>query len=138
MVHPTVSFMLLKNGIARLFPPENALLTEERLKSRTLLRVCSPLDIVVPYVMTLQVQGDRKCTDVLLLLMLMAAWAAMTFLGLIVMGIIPNDYLEPGNPQRLLNGIDYDGRICGVDSGVEVLEQTLSVVVYGTLHRTRS
>ncbi|CAM9299589.1 unnamed protein product, partial [Laminaria digitata] len=67
-----------------------------------------------------QVQnGNRKCTDVLFLLMLCGAWAAMTLLGLIVTGAIPNDSLEPGNPRRLINGIDYDGRICGVDADVE-------------------
>lgn len=68
-----------------------------------------------------QVQnGDRKCTDVLFLLMLFAAWAAMTLLGLIVTGVIPSEGLEPGNPRRLLNGIDYEGRICGVDTEVKV------------------
>ena len=68
-----------------------------------------------------QVQnGNRKCTDVLFLLMLFAAWAAMTFLGLIVTGIIPAEGLEPGNPKRLLNGIDYEGRICGVGTEVKV------------------
>lgn len=72
--------------------------------------------------MTFQVQGNRKCTDVLLLLMLMAAWAAMTCLGLVVTGVIPHESLEPGDPRRLLNGIDYESRICGVDSGVEVLK----------------
>lgn len=70
---------------------------------------------------TPQVQnGDRKCTDVLFLLLLFAAWAAMTLLGLIVTGLIPDESLEPGDPRRLINGIDYDGRICGVDTDVEV------------------
>ena len=68
-----------------------------------------------------QVQnGNRKCTDVLFLLMLFAAWAAMTLLGLIVTGMIPHDGLEPGNPKRLINGIDYEGRICGVGTQVKV------------------
>eukprot|EP00639_Heterosigma_akashiwo_P027300 CAMPEP_0194692160 /NCGR_PEP_ID=MMETSP0295-20121207/19546_1 /TAXON_ID=39354 /ORGANISM="Heterosigma akashiwo, Strain CCMP2393" /LENGTH=648 /DNA_ID=CAMNT_0039582349 /DNA_START=278 /DNA_END=2224 /DNA_ORIENTATION=- len=48
----------------------------------------------------------RKCTDILFLLLLIAC------------GVIPNDNLEPGNPQRLINGIDYNGHICGVDSAV--------------------
>ncbi|CAM9974400.1 unnamed protein product, partial [Ectocarpus sp. 8 AP-2014] len=64
--------------------------------------------------------GNRKCTDILFLLMLFAAWAAMTMLGFIVTGLIPNDGLEPGNPKRLLNGIDYEGRICGVGTTVQV------------------
>lgn len=59
--------------------------------------------------------------------MLCAAWAAMTLLGLIVTGAIPNDNLEPGDPRRLINGIDYDGRICGVDAEVEVNKRLLLV-----------
>ncbi|CAN0135739.1 unnamed protein product [Discosporangium mesarthrocarpum] len=49
----------------------------------------------------------------------MASWFGMTVLGLIVTGVIPNDKLEPGDPRRLVNGIDYNGRICGVDTEVE-------------------
>lgn len=52
--------------------------------------------------------------------MLFAAWAAMTILGLVVTGMIPHEGLEPGNPKRLINGIDYEGRICGVGSAVKV------------------
>ncbi|CAM9740877.1 unnamed protein product [Ascophyllum nodosum] len=63
--------------------------------------------------------GNRSCTDVIFLLLLCAAWAAMTALGLVVTGTIPHESLEPGKPQRLINGIDYNGRICGIDSGVE-------------------
>lgn len=44
----------------------------------------------------------------------------MTYIGLIVTGVIPHESLEPGEPRRLINGIDYDGRICGIDSGVKV------------------
>lgn len=70
---------------------------------------------------TRQVQGTkRKCTDCLFLLLLLASWFAMTFLGLIVTGVISSGSLEPGDPRRLINGIDYDGRICGVDTGVKV------------------
>ena len=34
----------------------------------------------------------------------------MTYLGV--------DGITNGDPDILLNGIDYDGRICGVDEGV--------------------
>lgn len=75
-----------------------------------------------------QVQnGNRKCTDILFLLMLWMAWGAMTILGLIVTGVVSHESLEPGDPRRLLNGIDYDGRICGVDSAVKV-RQNISLV----------
>ncbi|CAM9104071.1 unnamed protein product, partial [Phaeothamnion confervicola] len=64
---------------------------------------------------------NRKCTDVLCLLLMVAAWGAMTIIGLIVTGVISNPNLEPGVPARLINGIDYQNRICGVDSGVKNL-----------------
>lgn len=74
-----------------------------------------------------QVQnGNRKCTDFLFLLLLFMAWAAMTMLGLIVTGVIPHDGLEPGNPKRLINGIDYEGRICGVGTQVQVNQRPLT------------
>lgn len=65
--------------------------------------------------------GGRKCTDILFLLLIFLTWFAMTVLGFIVTGAIPNASLEPGDPRRLINGIDYDGRICGVDPEVKVL-----------------
>ncbi|CAM9571680.1 unnamed protein product [Ectocarpus sp. 6 AP-2014] len=55
--------------------------------------------------------ADRRCTDVLFMLVLILAWLAMTYLGV--------DGISNGNPDLLLNGIDYDGRICGVDDGVK-------------------
>ncbi len=65
-------------------------------------------------------EKKRGCTDILLLLMLIACWAAMTGVGLVVTGLVNegNTVLPTGDPRRLLNPVDYDGRICGVDSGV--------------------
>lgn len=63
------------------------------------------------------------------MLMLIVAWIAMTGLGLIVIGVIPSDSLEPGDPRRLLNGIDYNHRICGVDSGVKVKAVSETIVL---------
>lgn len=54
---------------------------------------------------------NRRCTDVLFMLTLVMAWVAMTYLGA--------DGIANGDPDILLNGIDYDGRICGVDAGVK-------------------
>lgn len=45
------------------------------------------------------------------MLVLVLAWVAMTGLGY--------DGIANGDPQVLLNGIDYDGRICGVDADVK-------------------
>lgn len=54
---------------------------------------------------------DRHCTDVLFMLILVLTWAAMTYLGV--------DAIRNGDPHLLMNGIDYDGRICGVDAAVK-------------------
>lgn len=54
---------------------------------------------------------SRHCTDVPFVIVIVMAWVAMTYLGF--------DAIQQGNPDILLNGIDYNGRICGVDSAVE-------------------
>lgn len=54
---------------------------------------------------------SRHCTDVLFLIVIAMAWIVMTYLGA--------DAIQQGNPDILLNGIDYKGRICGVDRPVE-------------------
>lgn len=69
------------------------------------------------------VMGKRKCTDCLFALLLVTSWIATTVLGLIVIGAVESVYLEPGNPYRLINGIDYEGRICGSDDGVADLHK---------------
>ena len=63
----------------------------------------------------------RGCTDFLLLLMLVACWVAMTGVGFVACGIIEDPNLPAGNPARLINSIDYDGRICGYDTAVKNL-----------------
>ena len=47
--------------------------------------------------------------------MLIACWVAMTGLGLVVTGAISSDSLPAGNPERIMNGMDYLGKICGYD-----------------------
>ena len=47
----------------------------------------------------------------------------MTIIGLIVLGAIQDDHLSAGNPYRLTNPIDSEGRICGFDSGVKDLKK---------------
>jgi hypothetical protein len=42
----------------------------------------------------------------------------LTAVGLVVTGAIEDDNLDKGDPRRLINAIDYDGNICGYDSGV--------------------
>ena len=60
----------------------------------------------------------RHCTDVLLLLLLLAAWVGMTVLGLVGMGTIDqcSNGLAPGEPKRLYNGVDVTGSVCGVNN----------------------
>lgn len=62
---------------------------------------------------------SRHCTDCLLLLALIAAWVAMSAVGLIVTGAVESEVLPQGNPKRLTNGMDYNGKICGLDNPVK-------------------
>ena len=55
--------------------------------------------------------ADRRCTDVLFMIVLILGWLAMTYLGA--------DGIANGDPHLLVNGIDYDGRICGIDDAVK-------------------
>lgn len=55
--------------------------------------------------------ADRRCTDVIFMIVLLVAWLGMTYLGV--------DAISNGDPHLLVNGIDYDGRICGVDEAVK-------------------
>ena len=63
-------------------------------------------------------EKKRSCTDCLLLLLLVACWGAMTLLGFVALGWIPDERLPAGDPNRLLSPMDYNGRICGIDSAV--------------------
>ena len=56
----------------------------------------------------------RRCTDIIFLLLLICSWVAMTGVGLTSTGLIPSAYIPKGDPQRLVNGLDYYGNICGV------------------------
>ncbi|CAM9992914.1 unnamed protein product, partial [Phaeothamnion confervicola] len=56
---------------------------------------------------------DRKCTDVLFSVLIVGMWVAMTVVGI--------ESVQEGDPEILINGVDYKGRICGKSSGVEDL-----------------
>lgn len=53
----------------------------------------------------------RQCTDYF------CAFAFMVLLG--AMGYVWKDSLEKGNINKLTHGFDWEGRICGVDPGVQ-------------------
>eukprot|EP01038_Epipyxis_sp_PR26KG_P009820 gene9820-13213_t len=61
---------------------------------------------------------NRKCTDILFTIILILAWIAMTLVGFVACGVIPDNRLPAGNPARLTNAIDYRGRVCGNTAGV--------------------
>lgn len=52
---------------------------------------------------------DRRCTDVLCLLLLVASWAGMSAIGYYA--------VTEGDPRLVLYPLDYDGNICGTDFG---------------------
>jgi hypothetical protein len=55
--------------------------------------------------------------------LIIAAWVGMTIIGLIVLGAIKDSHLSAGDPHRLTNAIDYQGHICGYDSGFKSLSK---------------
>ena len=64
----------------------------------------------------------RKCTDMLCTLLLAFAWFCMTVVGLACIPGSPIEGslgLQKGNPYKLINGIDYKDRVCGIDSDVK-------------------
>ena len=60
----------------------------------------------------------RHCTDCLCVLLLLAAWIAMTIVGFFATGVLESTTIRVGNPYRLTNAIDYYGHICGYSSAV--------------------
>jgi len=56
---------------------------------------------------------DRHCTDIFFAMLMLCMWFGMTVIGI--------NSIREGNPFVLINGIDDQGRVCGVDSAVEDL-----------------
>lgn len=73
----------------------------------------------------------RHCTDCLCVLLLLAAWIAMTVVGFLATGILESSAIKVGNPYRLTNAIDYYGHICGYSS--EVIDQPYGYYLAGGL-----
>ncbi|KAH8098857.1 choline transmembrane transporter [Aureococcus anophagefferens] len=74
--------------------------------------------------------ASGRCTDVLCLLILVAAWGGMTVLGFAVVGIWKNPRLPSGDPRRLVYGMDYLGDLCGVDGRTSYLKATAAYRLY--------
>eukprot|EP00629_Pelagomonadales_sp_RCC1024_P008319 CAMPEP_0119276868 /NCGR_PEP_ID=MMETSP1329-20130426/16119_1 /TAXON_ID=114041 /ORGANISM="Genus nov. species nov., Strain RCC1024" /LENGTH=689 /DNA_ID=CAMNT_0007277313 /DNA_START=153 /DNA_END=2219 /DNA_ORIENTATION=- len=58
-------------------------------------------------------RSERKCTDVLWLLIIIAHWIAVTYLAFVSFGWIESGKIGQGRPQILTNWIDHNGYICG-------------------------
>ena len=58
-------------------------------------------------------RSERKCTDVLWLLLIVAHWIAVTWLGIIAFGWVESSQIGQGRPYILTNWIDHNGWICG-------------------------
>lgn len=63
----------------------------------------------------------RDCTDIIFTFLLIASWIVMTLIGFAAVGIIQSDIIDKGDPKRLIRGVDYMGKICGVDDPVKHL-----------------
>ena len=65
-------------------------------------------------------RSERKCTDVLWLLIIIAHWIAVTWLGIIAFGWVESPAIGQGRPYILTNWIDHNGWICGKEGHAEV------------------
>jgi len=61
---------------------------------------------------------NRKCTDCFFFFVLIVMWIAVTAVGFASLGLIKSDYIVKGDPNRLIRGVDYNGKICGIDNSV--------------------
>jgi len=66
-------------------------------------------------------EKPRWCTDILFMLLIIAAWIAMTGIGFAATGAIKSPKIPTGNPNRLIHAMDYNGSFCGVSNGVSKL-----------------
>ena len=46
-------------------------------------------------------------------------WVAMTLVGFVATGVIKDDHLQKGNPNRLIYPMDYNGDLCGISDSVK-------------------
>ena len=65
-------------------------------------------------------RSERKCTDVLWLLIIIAHWIAVTWLGIIAFGWVESSAIGQGRPYILTTWIDHHGWICGKEGHSEV------------------
>ncbi|KAJ8605234.1 hypothetical protein CTAYLR_000495 [Chrysophaeum taylorii] len=68
--------------------------------------------------------ANKRCTDVVCLVALVACWVCLSFVGFVVLGWIESDELPRGDPRRLIHGLDYLGSICGVDDRTDRIDGT--------------
>jgi hypothetical protein len=57
---------------------------------------------------------ERRCTDVLCLLMLVAAWIAMTAIGIYS--------FSEGDYRLVLYPLDYEGNVCGTNYAADMTD----------------
>lgn len=64
--------------------------------------------------------GQRGCTNCSCVILICAAWFAMTILGFMVLGWVDGEPygLKKGNPYRLTNAVDWQGQLCGFGEDV--------------------
>jgi len=68
---------------------------------------------------------DRRSTDCLFFILIVGMWVAMTVVGA--------QAIKHGNPYRLLNGVNDQGRICGFDNGVRNEHKFYTVLQNGVI-----
>jgi hypothetical protein len=75
---------------------------------------------------------NRSTTDRLWLVCILSAWICMLFIGLAANGSIKSSVFQKGDPSLLVHGVDYEGNICGITSGIaNSLPKLIYPNVYG-------
>jgi hypothetical protein len=75
--------------------------------------------------------ANRRTTDILFLILIIAMWICMTIVG----GIAVRD----GNPYRLIAPIDENGSLCGISPSVKSTGKFYTVTAQGNSdHRYRA
>ncbi|KAL7520434.1 hypothetical protein ACHAWX_005161 [Stephanocyclus meneghinianus] len=109
MAGPIFAWRKNSSGVMELHLPDEHV--PEHPDNKQLAKSCSSDDYS-------PLDNCRRCTDVLFLLLIICSWVAMTGLGLASMGFIESEYIKQGDPNRLVNGLDYHGNLCGVTNFV--------------------
>ena len=65
--------------------------------------------------------AKRHCTDSGWILSLILVWTLVAVIATCSLGVLPSNFIQSGSKLRLYGVMDYHGKFCGIDKGVETL-----------------